>query len=363
MNSRSSSTNKSVRNLSRAMSSASISGVGPIRRVQTSTQKSLRLRKRPPRSTFRGRKQTTRGRSLRSKVGTTLTPPRKSVWLEYVSEISVGVGGSHQTYAYPLYTNGAYAPDSSSPSGFTTTPGFSVPATQYAAYRVRRYKGSVSFANTFAAVGDTIVCHSNSNLGSSSGGAVTANILQFAANRPNVNTIKPIQATGNGASQVTHRFDHSIPFITGESINQAQYKSATNTVPSSLTYLVWGWELSAPATSFTMSVSVKLKMLVEFLDYIDTLTSFDVSEQERLSKLGTPKAFTPCAGCASYELLENIPCPDPECTIVDKCTNCGALRRCIMGAQSQRCPYRAETAKVTPPTLTKANSKTLLKGQ
>jgi len=307
--------------------------------------------------------QRRQGKNLRSKVGSTLTPPKRTVWLEYVSEYAIGVGGSHATYAYPLYTNGAYAVDPSAPSGFTTTPGFSVPATQYAAYRVLKYKGKVTFSNTFAAVGDSIVCHSNTALGASNGGSVVANILQFSANRPTVNTIKPFAVSGAGASQVTHSFNHTIPFIAGESIMQPGYKSATNTVPSILTYLVFGWELTAPATNYTMSVSVKLLMKVQFLDYIDTLTSFAISEEERLSKLGTPADIKPCAGCASYHMLENIPCPDPECSCVDRCTNCGFTRRCIEGAQSPKCPYRKDLAPISPPVLVKANSRTLVKGQ
>jgi len=308
------------------------------------------------------RKRQPRGRTLRSKVGSTLTPPNRTVWLEYVSELALSTGVTKQSFGYPIYTNGAFAVDPNAPSGFTTTPGFSVLATNYAAYRVKAYKGSITFSNTFAASGSTVVCHSNSALGAANGGTSPLDIIQFAANRPTINTIRPIAATGNGASQVTHTFSHTIPKIAGESVMQPGYKSLTNTVPSILTYIVFGWYLSTSVSSFTMTVNVRLRMLVEFLDYIDTLTSFQ-TEEERLKSLGTPAAFQPCAGCRQYQTLEAIPCPDPECHCIDKCTNCGSSRKCIAAAQSTSCPWRAELAIVTPPVLTKANSRTLLKGQ
>jgi hypothetical protein len=304
-------------------------------------------------------------KSLRSKVGSTLTPPNRTVWLEYVSELPLSTGVTKQNFGYPIYSNGAFAVDPSSPSGFTTTPGFSVLATNYAAYRVKSYRGSITFSNTFAASGSTVVCHTNTALGAASGGTSPIDILQFAANRPTINTIRPIAATGNGASQVTHHFSHRVAKIAGESVMQPGYKSATNTVPSLLTYIVFGWYLSTSVSSFTMTVNVRLRMEVEFLDYIDTLTSF-ASEEERLKSLGTPSAFQPCAGCRYYETLEATPCPDPDCHCVDKCTNCGATRKCIALAQSVSCPWRADLALVTPPVLTKANSRTSIlssKGQ
>jgi hypothetical protein len=356
--------NPSVGQSARILRNAAPFGQKVVRTLPTTVrmQKNL-LRQKNRKRPMTSRKRQPKGRPLRSKVGSTLTPSRRAVWLEYVSELGLTTTGTGKnSYAYPIYTNGAFAVDPSSPTGFTTTPGFSVLATNYAAYRVKAYKGSITFSNTFAVSGSTVVCHSNSALGAPSGGTATVPILQYAANRPTINTVRPIAATGNGASQVTHTFSHTISAIAGESINQPGYKCLTNTVPSILTYIVFGWFFSTAVSNATMTVNVKLKMLVEFLDYIDTLTSFQ-TEEERLKTLGTPASFQPCAGCRQYQTLEAAPCPDPECHCIDKCTNCGSSRKCIAAAQSPLCPWRAELATVIPPVLAKANSRTLLKGQ
>lgn len=278
-----------------------------------------------------------------SRVSKTLTPARSVVWLKYVSTQTLGL--ANHSFGYPIYTNGAFAVDPSSPSGFTTTPGFSVRAAQYAAYRVRRYKGSVTFENTTATPAETVVCHTNSNLGTSNGGSGTIDLLQFAANRPQINTIRPIQSSAGGPNKAVHRFRHTIASIAGESIMQPGYKSLTNTVPTNLTYLVFGWVGTSNVTS--MSVSVELMMEVEFLDYIDTLTSF-ASEKDRLLALGKPEVSM-CAGCKAVQQIEFAPCPDPKCVCEDSCTNCGFSRRCSANCQSPRCPYKLETIVLRSP--------------
>jgi len=304
---------------------------------------------------------------------TTLTPPSRSVWLEYVSILDL-TPASTKNFAYPIYTNAAFAVDPAAPTGYTTTPGFSVLAANYAAYRVKRYKGSVTFSG-FTVAGSpshldaisTCVCHTNSALGASSGGSISIDILQFKANRPQLNTVKVIQSYEAGAygAKVVHTFNHSIPYIVGESIMQPGYRSATNTVPASLSYLVFGWQ-SPNAIALTGSnVEVKLSMLVEFLDYIDTLTSYSgvetpLSEEARLEKLGQPAQPAPCAGCKYLHSLEYLPCPDPECSVVDTCTNCGYDHKCTANFQSPRCPYRADTVPLGVPKLKKQVSKKLL---
>lgn len=306
------------------------------------------------------RKAVPRGKVNRSRNtrkggrSTVLTPPNRRVWLKYVSTQNLGAG-AHTSFAYPLYSNGAFAPDPSSPSGFSTTPGFSVLATNYAAYRVRRYKGKITFENTTAVPADTVVCHTNSALGASSGGSSTIDILQFAANRPQFNTIIPIQASTGGPNKAVHRFKHTISSVAGESVMQPGYKSLTNTVPSILTYIVFGY--AAASNLSTMAISVDLMMEVEFLDYIDTLTSFS-SEKERLSLLGKPEMMK-CAGCKAVEQLEYLPCPDPQCFVEDVCTNCGFSRRCSSNCQSSRCPYKEDTIKLRPPLQKKESSSKL----
>jgi len=285
-------------------------------------------------------------------MGTTLTPPRRVVELEYVSVQVLGAT-AHTAFAYPWQSNGAFAVDPSAPFGYTTTPSFSVPATQYAAYRVRSYSGSVTFTNLTAVAADTMVCHSNSLLGSASGGTVL-NILQFKANRPKINTLKAIAPLGSGQNKVTHTFKHKIASIAGESIMQPGYKSLTNTVPAIPTYIVAGWAATSNTTS-GMEISISLKMKVEFLDYIDTLTSF-ASEELRLKSLCDPLQRPMCAGCQAVSNLEFGPCPDEKCCCVDLCTNCGYKRRCSLNAQSVKCPWRVDKIPLLPPEMKKQSS-------
>jgi len=300
---------------------------------------------------FRKSRVGKKGRS-RSKIPSVLTPANKRVWLKYVSVQTVGVF-ANKFFGYPIYSNGAFAPDPSSPATYTTTPGFSVPALQYAAYRVIRYKGKIAFLNLTATPADTVVCHTNSNLGANNGGSVPVDILQFAANRPTINTVRPIQASGTGPCRAVHTFRHSVSKIAGESTMQPGYKALTNTVPAILTYIVFGWNAAANVVN-GMEVSVELEMEVEFLDYIDTLTSF-ASEDARLASLGKPE-ISKCAGCKAVEQLEMLPCPDVNCSIVDTCTNCGFARRCSENCQSPRCPFRADTVKLIPP-IVRSDSK------
>lgn len=293
----------------------------------------------------KGRKNKRKGRTS-MKGSSMLTPARSVVWLKYVSTQSLG-GGVHTSYGYPLVSNGAFAVDPSAPAGYTTTPGFSVRAAQYASYRVRGYKGRIIFENTTAVPADTFVCHTNTTLGAASGGSAGINGLQFAANRPQINTIVPIQSSAGGPNKAVHRFKHSIASIAGESIMQPGYKCLTNTVPALPTYIVFGYQ--AAANLALMTITVDLMMEVEFLDYIDTLTSFS-SEEDRLASLGKPQ-ISKCAGCKAVEQIEFASCPDPQCVIEDTCTNCGYSRRCSANCQSSRCPYKEDTVVLRPPVL------------
>jgi len=325
--------------------------------MENGKKKKNRAAQVKPRSRKGGKRRGKKDGRARGKrlggMGAVLTPPKRVVELEYI-QIQVLGATAHTGFGYPLQTNGAFAVDPSAPTGYATTPSFSVPATQYAAYRVRSYSGSVTFTNLTAVAADTIVCHSNTALGTASGGTVT-NLLQFKANRPSINTVKAIAPLGSGANKVTHRFKHTIASIVGESIMQPGYKSLTNTVPSILSYLVFGWIATANTTA-GMEVSVVLRMKVEFLDYIDTLTSF-ASEELRLKSLGDPLQRPMCAGCRAVSELEFAPCPDEKCSCVDMCTNCGYKRRCSLNAQSPKCPWKADTICLLPPEMTKQLSK------
>jgi len=268
--------------------------------------------------------------------------------------------GSSTSRAYPILSNGAFAVDPIAPTGYTTTPGFSVLATNYAAYRVKKYRGSITFSGMTTTIPcETVVCHTNTLLGTAAGGTDGIDILQFKANRPKFNTSKVLNPGQSSQSQrAIHTFRHSISSITGESINQPGYKSLTNTVPSIPTYIVFGWMLQTAATN-SIFVEVKLQMLVEYLDYIDTLVSVDqhtqISENQRLKNLGSP-VINPCAGCKAVSLLEYLPCPDPQCMIVDVCSNCGYKRRCSQNCQSPSCPFKVDTVPLIPPDLVRVSS-------
>jgi len=356
---------KQTRNVYRAKNKANTSFVhrAPNSTVQSrkrTVNTSVALARKGNRS--RGKRS---GGSSRSSM--TLTPPRRTITLEYVSMLTLSSTASTGR-AYPIYSNGAYLPDPASPGGYTTTPGFSVPSTQYAAYRVKRYRGTIEFSTFTGAIPcETVVCHTNSLLGTSSGGTDAITLFNYKANRPKINTAKVLEPSGTAGvnpAKTIHHFSHSIASIAGESIMQPGYKSATNTVPAIPTYIVFGF-VTRTSTTSSCAVQIKLLMDVEFLDYIDTLTSFSssspASEEERLRNLGTPAEIQPCAGCKWSRSLEYLPCPDPDCDIIDVCTNCGFQRKCSANCQSRLCPYRADTIPLIPPPMKKASSKANLK--
>jgi len=286
----------------------------------------------------KGSRQTNVPRNMRSMSQT--SPPKTTVWMGYKQTLQLTSTLATGHRAYYLESNHAFQVD---PFATSTTPGFASYAARYASYRVRAYKGSISFENNSIAStlgfssGSTFVCHANTNLGVTSGGSNTA-IQSFAA--LGRNSMVPLPAVGGPAA--VHRFNRSVSSVTGESVSKDAYKSLVNGAPADLTYLVFGFEM--PATGFTgnipqCAVSVNLEILVDFLDFIDTLTSF----------VQNPK----CAACAYAEGAEYTPC---RCGTRSACLLCGWTRPCSELHPVATCPISHTKALLTPPSSERRNS-------
>jgi len=282
-------------------------------------------------------------------AGKALFPARQTVTLEFPSQFQLTASTTHNSWAYPLYTNAAYAPDPEAPSGYSATPQFSVWAARYASYRVKKYYGEVSFSSQLAAGDscDTVVLHSNTKLAATGGGTL-ANVVLFAATRPGLNTVKPIGQAANNDSLVKHHFSHNISSITGESIMQPGYAAITSTIPSILTNLTFA--ISKPtnfAGNGTVNCNLKLFMVIEFFDYIDTLTSLWNTPEDK--EFLRPN----CGGCWAASQVESDPC---VCGTVDKCTNCFYTRKCQNTCRSSRCPVVKQLNQIYPPVLQRSKS-------
>jgi hypothetical protein len=264
----------------------------------------------------------------------TVQPSRRTYDLKYVSSLKLSSGATGDySIAYPIVSNNAFAVDSAAPSPFTTTPGFSIGSIAYSSYRVHSYRGKIVFSSDSASAGSslpvvTTVCHSNSALGASAGGTTGIDVLQFAALRPGFNTIKQMSGGLGGPSTCTHSFSHSISSITGESTMQPGYKAATNAGPSISSYIVFGVESQAVGVTTITAVLVELTMRVEFLDYIDTLTSLFLD-----GIAGQSLKFR-CGGCAQLATMEFNRC---TCGQEDVCTTCRCYLPCCDARPSVRC--------------------------
>jgi len=261
------------------------------------------------------------------------TPPRTSVWMNYRQTIPIATTLASGFAAYYLESNHLFQMD---PSVSSTTPGFSSYAGRYATYRVRAYKGSVSFENSSfgstlgVSSGSSYVCHSNTNLGVSSGGSHTS-LEAFSCLAKN--SIRPLAAVGGPPS--VHVFNRSIRSIVGENVMKDSYKSLVNGAPSSLTYLVFGFKM--PSTTFTgnlpsCTATITMMVLVDFLDYIDTLTSF-----EQIQK---------CAACAALSEKSYVPC---RCGTRGECRLCHWECPCSEDHRLHSCPLVRVKAELRPP--------------
>jgi len=284
--------------------------------------------------------------ALAGKSGRRYTPvqsARSFVKLCFVSNYTCTSGASAgpRGLSFALSPNSAFVPDILAQGPNTTTPGFSTMSIKYASYIVHGYDAEMVFSNQTAAVPTVVcVCHSNSALGVTGSSGVDIAIQSFAALRPDVNFMKEIGG-GAGDSNCTYKRFMSIDQVTGESSKLPGYKSVSSGSPSLLTYLVFGTQNVTPTTSTSVSVMVKLTMFVEFLDYIDTLTSF----VDR-TNLGD---FSPlmCAGCTYLSQLPDYePC---SCGCVISCTTCKYTIPCMPARRARNCVKKDKLAPVILP--------------
>lgn len=303
-------------------------------------------KKRRIRNGIRGTSKTTR---TRSKVNgsTNITPPRTFVWLPIQQLYTLGTAAGGQVVANYVTPNGIWKYDSSLTS---TTPGFASMAARYAMYRVHAYKGWISFAcattsTTLTTNAMTMVCHANTNLGITQGTSSHTNIQQAAGLE--FNTTRP--AGCPGAPPAVHRFNHKIARIAGEPIIDDNFAATTSAVPTNLTYLIFGIFSSAEsAVSQAWNVVVSVKVLTEFFEYVDTLTSQGDSKLFR--------TFAKCAECTKIDGSPYLPC----CSVIAPCPICSWIRPCIQGHRHEACLTMKPLLLMSPPLLEKQNSKKCL---
>jgi len=279
-------------------------------------------RKRQPRSS----KRKGRGGGL----GTSPQPSRKVVRLTFVTRVGLATGGASDFFAYPLLTNGAFAPDQAGAPPYSMTPGFSSLSALYSKYRVTKYHYKVMFSNESNLDNQVFVCNSNSALGAAAGGSTAIDLTQYVALRKGFNKTKALASSSGGPAVVTISGAHTIKSVYGDSpFTDPGFKAATNAVPTIQTFLVLG--LAAPGANATVLADVQIDMEVEFLDYIDTITSLGEDSQPRCFS-SSPVNFL----CAACDRLKN-PWPgdhddDPweSCVCGKKfeCKNCHSILPC-----------------------------------
>jgi len=278
-----------------------------------------------------------RGRSSSRMGGNRVSAPRETVVLNYTKTYSLVHAATSGCMSYYINPNSAFQIDAFTTS---TTPGFNAFASRYASYRVKSYHGTIQFANSTIQISTsrfvpltTNVCHSNTNLGitPATGGAIV-DIQAFTSLARN--TEKTLSSPGGPCS--VHRFKRTIASVTGESTNQPGYKALVNAAPTLLTYLVFGcsWDpINIPAGDIvSCEVTVRVNQVVEFLDYIDTLTSLE-----------GPKT---CAACEFLKGREYVPC---ICETKGECALCGWTRPCTEEYPLPSCPREVFVMDLEPP--------------
>lgn len=304
-----------------------------------------------------GKKKSTRVKALQRRSprrnksavngSTNITPPRTFVWLpiQQLYQLSTSAGGT--VVANYVVPNGIWKYDASLTS---TTPGFASMAARYSMYRVHAYKGWISFAcsntsTTLTTNAMTMVCHANTALGITQGTASHTNIQQFAGLQ--FNTSRPVGSPG--APPAVHRFNHKIARIAGEPIIDDNFAATTSAVPVNLVYLCFGiFSATEAATTQLWNIGVSVKVLTEFFEYVDTLTS--VGDSKLFGVL--PK----CAECSKIDGSPYVPC----CSVMAPCPICRWVRPCIQGHRHESCLTVKPLLILSPPVLEKQNSKKCL---
>lgn len=275
-------------------------------------------------------------------MGRSIQPSSSTVELTFVGRQTMTTTTGF--WAYPIRTNAAFAPDANGSATYQTTPGFASQAALYSMYRVTKYKYRVQYGSiTQNQVFQVFACNSNSALGATAGGS-SVDLTQYTALRSGFN--KSLMLTGgtSGYSIVTMGGEHKVSSVYGDSpFTDPGFKSATNTVPSILTYLVFGF--ACTNANSEIDLEFELKMKVEFLDYIDTLTS--------LGEDGRPLCFSRarkeflCAACTRLEQPwggdhVNQPWQRCVCGKVSICRNCDTEIPCGNWFRCETCSRPAD---------------------
>lgn len=270
--------------------------------------------------------------------GYSASRPHETIPLTYTKTYTLTHASGGGSSAYYIQTNNTQLDVFTS----STTPGLQSYQIRYASYRVKSYHGTVQFANSTIQVSTSrfapltgIVCHSNTTLGiTPTTGGVLLDLTPYSCLAKNQE--KTIGAPGSPNTVIS--FKRAISSVTGESWMQTSNKALVGASPASPTYLAIGiaWDPTGLPVGDVVSceVTVRITQVIEFLDYVDTLTSFE--------------GLKICAACEFLKNREYVPC---VCGTRGVCVNCGSSRPCSEEYPVSTCPREKLYMDVRPPTI------------
>jgi len=275
--------------------------------------------------------------------GYSASRPMEKASLTYTATYHLTSASSTGFRAYYILTNGSQV----DPFISSSTPGLSSYFARYASYRIRSYHGTVQFANSTLQNLSTpsryvpltgMVCHSNTTLGiTPTTGGAAINLIPYSSLAKNQE--KTIGAPSSPNTIIPFR--RTILSVTGENVMQSSYKALGGAIPASPTYLAFGinWDptglpIVPPLDVIDCEVTVRLTQDFEFLDYVDTLTSFE--------------GLKMCAACQFLQEREYVPC---ICSTRGACINCGSTRPCSEEFPLPTCPREKLYMDVRAPTV------------
>jgi hypothetical protein len=265
------------------------------------------------------------------------------VRLDYVKFYTLTTGLSGTVWAYFIEPNNVLQID---PFISSTTPGFASMATKYAEMEPISYSGDIEFAplkdSTTPATlldGESLVIHSVTNLGITSGGS--AKDLEAPSALARGATRRMLGTAGSG--RVIHKFRRTFKSVFGNTTNTDAFRSATNSAPANLSYICFGFTTAGSGTNVvTCSVEVRLSIIVRFYNYVPTLTS--VFGQ-----------FPKCAACALQDGQPFTYC----CSKEGACLVCGWVTLCTKEHPLRDCCNKQPMLKMKPPVCRQSSLKDL----
>jgi len=264
-------------------------------------------------------------------------PNSEPVTLTFKRRFDLTTGVSGVSWANFVETNNVLQLD---PHDSTTTPGFSAESIKFAEYEPLWYKGFVEFApvhdaTTAATLLDATchVVHALTNHSISAGGSAAD--LTAAASLGRGNSSKLLASVGSG--KVKHSFRRTFKSLVGNTTNTDAFRSASNTAPANLTYLLFGFTSAGSGTNvLTCTAFVSLTIAVRFFTYVDTLTSKD----------GVPSLVNvKCAACFFQSGKPFTPC----CSACRACPVCGWTAPCTKENPLRFCKSLRPILKMLPP--------------